>query len=325
MTSFMKIRQVAHYVPEQVVSNDDLSKIMDTNDDWISSRTGIRRRHISRNQSTSQLAIEVGKQLLQKADLPAEELDFIIVATITPDSLMPSTAALVQAALGASRAFAYDLTAACSGFVFALSQAEKLLSAGCYKKGMVIGAETLSKTLDWTDRSTAVLFGDGAGGVLVEASNQEGLWAETLVTDGTRGSYLTAGIKELSSPFSERADDQPYLQMDGRAVFDFTIRDVTKTIAKVIDDSHMTVEDIDYFLLHQANIRILDKMAKKLGVAREKFLANMMEYGNTSAASIPILLSECVAEGKLTLGQGQTILMCGFGGGLTIGALILTL
>ena len=164
--AFAKISQVAHYVPEQVVTNQDLAQIMDTSDEWISSRTGIKQRHISKTESTSDLATEVAKSLLANGSLTADQIDFIIVATITPDSMMPSTAARVQANIGAHRAFAFDLTAACSGFVFALSTAEKFLSSGQFKKGIVIGAETLSKTVDWSDRSTAVLFGDGAGGVL---------------------------------------------------------------------------------------------------------------------------------------------------------------
>lgn len=325
MTSFAKISQVAHYVPEQVISNDDLAQIMDTSDEWISSRTGIRRRHISQNEETSDLAIRVAQSLLDKSGVPADEIDFIIVATITPDATMPSTAAKVQAAIQASRAFAYDLTAACSGFVFALSTAEKLISSGAYQKGIVIGAETLSKTVDWSDRSTAVLFGDGAGGVLLEASDTAHFLAEEHHTDGARGQALTAGSTGLRSPFSETGLSDPFMKMDGRAVFDFAIRDVTKTIADVIAESQLSPEEIDAYLLHQANIRILDKMARKLKVDPSKFPANMMEYGNTSAASIPILLSECVDQGKIRLGSGQRILMSGFGGGLTWGALVVTL
>ena len=187
---FAKISQVAHYAPDQVISNDDLAEIMDTSDEWISSRTGILRRHISRAEMTSDLATEVAKRLLEKSKLSAEDLDFIIVATITPDSLMPSTAARVQANIGASRAFAFDLTAACSGFVFALSTAEKYISSGVYQRGIVIGSETLSKVLDWSDRSTSVLFGDGAGGVLLEVSDQKTFLAENLYTDGSRGNSL---------------------------------------------------------------------------------------------------------------------------------------
>lgn len=321
--AFAKISQAAYYVPSQVVTNDDLSKIMDTSDEWIASRTGIKERRISQTEDTGDLASRVAEQLLQKAALKAEEIDFIIVATITPDSMMPSTAARVQAAIGAVNAFAFDLTAACSGFIFALSVAEKLIKSGQYRKGLVIGAEVLSKTIDWTDRATAVLFGDGAGGVLLEADSSEHFLAESIHSDGRRGESLTSGNHAISSPFSQESEeDKGFLKMDGRAIFDFAIRDVSKSISALIEQSGFLADDIDCFLLHQANIRILDKMAKKINVDREKFPANMMSYGNTSAASIPILLAECVENGTITFDGSQTVLLSGFGGGLTWGSLI---
>ena len=238
---------------------------------------------------------------------------------------MPSTAARVQAKIGASRAFVFDLTAACSGFVFALATAEKFIRSGQYKRGIVIGSETLSKVIDWEDRTTAVLFGDGAGGVLLEASEQQTFLAESLFSDGSRGEVLQSSSVGLSSPYSDKEEDKKYLSMDGRAVFDFAIRDVAKSIKNVLAAAPVPVEEIDYFLLHQANDRILDKMAKKIGVDREKLPANMMEYGNTSAASIPILLSECVDQGLIKLDGSQTILLSGFGGGLTWGSLLVTI
>lgn len=325
MRTFAKISQVAHYVPEQLVSNDDLAQIMDTSDDWIASRTGIRQRRIVVDENTSDLASQVAQSLLDKSGVAADEIDFIIVATITPDSAMPSTAARVQAAIGAKKAFAYDLVAACSGFVFALSTADKLISSGIYQKGIVIGAEVLSKTVDWSDRSTSVLFGDGAGGVLLEANSEQHFLAEINRTDGSRGLGLTSGQTGLYSPFSKKEGNQPYLQMDGRAIFEFAVRDVTKTIAELLDSQSLTDDEVDYFLLHQANSRILDKMARKLGIGIEKFPANMMHYGNTSAASIPILLSECVEAGSLRLDGSQTVVLAGFGGGLTWGTLLLKL
>ena len=323
--AFAKISHVAHYVPEQVVTNQDLAQIMDTSDEWISSRTGIKQRHISKTESTSDLATEVAKSLLAKANIKAEQIDFIIVATITPDSMMPSTAARVQANIGANRAFAFDLTAACSGFIFALSTAEKFLTSGQFKKGIVIGAETLSKALDWSDRSTAVLFGDGAGGVLLETSDNRHFLAESIHSDGARSECLTYGQTPLTSPFSNQEAVPAFLKMDGRAVFDFAIRDVARSIKQTIDEGPVGASDLDYLLLHQANIRILDKMAKKIGVDRDKLPANMMEYGNTSAASIPILLSEYVDQGLIRVDGSQTILLSGFGGGLTWGTLILTI
>lgn len=316
--AFAKISQVAHYVPQKVVTNDDLAEIMDTSDEWISSRTGIQRRHISTGQQTSDLAIAVAEELLVKSGYKAEELDFILLATITPDSTMPSTAARVQAAIGAVNAFAFDLAAACSGFVFALATAEKFIQSGTYQKGLVIGAEVFSKVLDWTDRRTAVLFGDGAGGILLERAEEQHFLAERLYTDGTKGG-LESGMTGLSNPFYQGAAVNPYLQMDGRAIFDFTVKTVSKSIRTLVDETG----EPDYVLLHQANLRLLEMMAPKIGLSREKFLANMQQYGNTSAASIPILLSENVAKGLIRMDGSQRILLSGFGGGLTWGNLLI--
>lgn len=325
MRTHAKISRVAHYLPEKIVTNDDLAQRMETSDEWVRSRTGIGQRHVVTDQTTSDLATAVAQDLLEKAQIGAEEIDFIILATMTPDSVMPSTAALVQAKIGATKAFAYDLVAACSGFVYALSTAEKLIASGRYQKGMVIGAETLSRVVDWSDRSTAVLFGDGAGGVLLEACVQPSFLGEILRTDGSRGASLTAGIDQKCTPFSDATCSQPYIQMEGRAIFEFATRDVTGTIAELLSQQGLLADRIDFYLLHQANSRILDKMARKLGVASEKFPANMDKYGNTSAASIPILLSECVEAGTLRLDSGQTVVLAGFGGGLTWGTLLLKL
>ena len=324
--TFAKITQAAHYVPENVVSNDDLSKIMDTNDEWIYSRTGIKNRHISTGENTSDLATKVAKQLIENSGVDPELIDFIIVATVTPDSMMPSTAARVQAQVGATNAFAYDLTAACSGFVFALSTADKLISSGAYQRGIVIGAEVFSKVIDWSDRSTAVLFGDGAAGVLLDNSGSQPLIiAEKMQTDGKRGGSLLSSYADIQTPFASVSYEGSNLSMEGRAIFDFAVRDVPKNIQATLEKSDLADEEIDYYLLHQANSRILDKMAKKLGVTRNKFLQNMQEYGNTSAASIPILLSESVKNGIFSL-DGQTkVVLTGFGGGLTWGTAIINL
>lgn len=323
--AFAKISQVAHYVPDNIVTNDDLAKIMETSDEWISSRTGIRKRRLSLDESTSDLAENVARQLLEKSGVSAEEIDFIIIATMTPDTMMPSTAAIVQGRIGATKAFAFDLTAACSGFTFALAMSEKLISSGSYQKGLVIGAEVISKVLDWSDRTTAVLFGDGAGGVLLEKSNKQYFLAESLNTDGTRGDSLQLGCSKSNFRFSDESKESYYLKMDGRRVFDFAVREVPKSIQELLRTSEISAENIDYFLFHQANSRILDKMAKKIGVSREKIPENLMSYGNTSAASIPILLSECVAKELIRLDGSQTVLLSGFGGGLTWGNLIVTM
>ncbi len=322
--SFGKIMAVAHYAPEQVVTNEDLTKVMDTSDEWIKSRTGIEQRHISSNENTSDLATKVGQQLLAQSKLKPEAIDFIIVATISPDASMPSTASLVQTKLGAVNAFAFDLTAACSGFIYALSVADKLMTSGVYKNGIVIGAEVLSKVVDWSDRATSVLFGDGAGGVLLQSSTQGPmLLSESLKSDGSRSQSLTSNLTQPNSPFSKATQPNDlFLKMDGRAIFDFAVRDVPKNILETLEKAELNPETVDYFLLHQANSRILDKMARKIKADRSKFLQNMQEYGNTSAASIPILLSEAVASGTIKLDGTQKIVLTGFGGGLTWGTLV---
>jgi len=257
---------------------------------------------------------------LQDAQLSAESLDFILVATITPDFNTPAVACQVQGAIGAVNAFAFDISAACAGFVYALSMAEKLIRTGA-KKGLVIGGEVLSKVLDWNDRSTAVLFGDGAGGLLLEASSEQHLLKESLKADGTRGMSLTSGFRTNENPFSQNAPAySACMQMIGREIFDFATRDVVASINDLTQD-----EAIDYFLLHQANSRILDKVARKLKQPREKFLQNMQDYGNTSAASIPLLLDEEIKRGTLSLGSGQKVVFSGFGGGLTWGTMLATL
>ncbi|MFB8589848.1 beta-ketoacyl-ACP synthase III [Enterococcus casseliflavus] len=320
MNMFGKITATASYVPEKIVTNDDLSNLMDTSDEWIHSRTGIKRRRVAVGENTSDLCIRVAQTLLQDAQLSAESLDFILVATITPDFNTPAVACQVQGAIGAVNAFAFDISAACAGFVYALSMAEKLIRTGA-KKGLVIGGEVLSKVLDWNDRSTAVLFGDGAGGLLLEASSEQHLLKESLKADGTRGMSLTSGFRTNENPFSQNAPAySACMQMIGREIFDFATRDVVASINDLTQE-----EAIDYFLLHQANSRILDKVARKLKQPREKFLQNMQDYGNTSAASIPLLLDEEIKRGTLSLGSGQKVVFSGFGGGLTWGTMLATL
>ncbi|MDN6664457.1 MAG: ketoacyl-ACP synthase III [Tetragenococcus koreensis] len=314
MNSFGQITQTASFVPEKVVTNDQLAQIMDTSDEWIQSRTGIKKRHIATTQNTSDLCIKVAETLLKKSEYAAADLDFIIVATMSPDYNSPSVACLVQGAIGANHAMCFDLSAACSGFVYALSMGDKMIRTGS-KKGLIIGGEVISKVLDWTDRTTAVLFGDGAGGVLLEAAEKEHITAENLQADGTRAMSLTSGFTVVNNPYTEDGTKQsPYLSMEGREIFDFAVRDVVQQIKKVMDEQN---KEIDYFLLHQANARILDKIAKKVNVSRAKFLQNMDSYGNTSAASIPILLDEAVASKKIVLGNQQNVILSGFGGGLT--------
>ncbi|MEG0293339.1 beta-ketoacyl-ACP synthase III [Enterococcus sp.] len=323
MMKFGKITATASYLPEQIITNDQLAEVMDTSDEWIYSRTGIKERRIATTENTSDLCIQVANKLLEKSQVTAQELDFVLVATMSPDYNSPSVACLVQGAIGATNAFAFDISAACAGFVYALSMGEKLIRTGS-KKGLIIGGEVISKVLDWEDRTTAVLFGDGAGGVLLEASEHQHLLKESLHADGTRGLSLTSGFANVqNNPFTKEVTKKTAcLQMNGRDIFDFATRDVAKSLATLIEGEE---ETIDYYLLHQANSRILDKIARKLKVERHKFLQNMDKYGNTSAATIPILLDESVEAGTIVLGNNQKVVLSGFGGGLTWGSVLITL
>lgn len=320
----LKIVTSARQIPRRVVTNDDLSRLMETDDEWIYSRTGIRQRHVVTHENTSDLAISVAQQLLDKSGYSAQDLDFIIVSTMSPDATSPNTAALVQAGIGADRAFAFDLSAACSGLVYGLSTASALLTAR-YTRGMVIGAEVLSKLVDWSDRTTAVLFGDGAAGVLVEKTTENiGLLAEDLRAFGDKGQHLVAGQFANGNAFSgEITPGDPYFHQDGREVYGFATREVPAALERVLQKAHLTADDIDVYLLHQANGRIIQAIANKFGQPADKFPTNMAEYGNTSAASIGILFDELRQQGVIH--AGQTIALAGFGGGLTVGAAIYTI
>lgn len=320
----LQIFQTAHYVPKKVLTNEDLSKMMDTSDEWIYSRTGIKTRHIVETENTSELCINVARQLLDKAKISPEQIGFILVATMTPDYQSPSVACQVQGAIDAYQAFAFDLTAACAGFVYALHTAKGLLhDLPVGQVGMIIGGETLSKVVNWQDRTTSVLFGDAAAGVLVRSSDELGIIKSRCYADGHYAQSLTSGFIANQSPFSlsqEIISDK--LTMNGRDIFDFTTRTVANSLDEFLGDEK---ENIDYFLLHQANVRILDIMAKKLKVDRAKFLQNMEYYGNTSAASIPLLLSESVEKGTIKIGSKQKLVFSGFGGGLSYGHILTTI
>lgn len=312
------------YVPEEIVTNVDLSKIVDTSDEWISTRTGVSQRRVSKDENTSELCIKAGKNILEKTGTNPEDIDIIIVATITPDYATPSTACLVQAGLKAKNAFCFDLSAACSGFVYALSVADKFIKCGTYKKALVFGAETLSKITDWEDRRTCVLFGDGAGCALVERSDKNGFICEDIHSNGELGLSLTAGQQQPNSFLKHpEVADKKYLEMDGRAIFSFSTRQVPVSVRAVVDNSGIDWEEIKYVVPHQANSRIVDVMAKKLGLPIEKFYMNMSDFGNTSAGSIPIALAEMSEKGLI--GEGDKIILTGFGGGLTWGSLLIEL
>ena len=320
---YSKISALAHYTPENVVTNDDLSKIVDTSDEWISSRTGIKSRHISSGENTSDVCSKIAEKLLEKSGVQPEDIDMIIVATISPDYACPSVACMVQSRIGADNAFCYDLSAACSGFVFAMSTADKFIKSGLYKTIMVIGAETMSKLIDWTDRSSCVLFGDGGGGAIVTASDSEcGILSEELGSMGKDGMCLKVNERQVKNTVcTPGRDDDKYFVMDGKQVFNFSTRVVPVSMLKLLEKNNLTLDDIKYIVPHQANSRIIDIIARKLKCPIEKFYVNIDRYGNTSAGSVAIALSEMDQKGMLE--AGDKVIVTGFGGGLTWGSLLI--
>lgn len=321
MSSF-SIIATARAVPEKIVTNDDLSKIMDTSDEWISRRTGIKERRIATRETTTSLCTQVAQQLLQKAHVSAADLDFIIVGTMSSDYQTPATASAVQGKIGAQRAIAFDVNAACSGFVYGSYILNSLLATRSNAMGIIIGGEQLSKLINWQDRTTAVLFGDGAGGALVSNQGNGKILASNLQNFGEKGDCLLAGHLTSDSQFGQAEDTtDKYFHMEGRQVFNFATKNVPLSIQKATDDAGIQLSDIKYFVLHQANARIIQRVAHKMGLSIDKFPININRYGNTAAASEPILLSEMVENGLIS--RGDIIALSGFGGGLTTGTIIL--
>ena len=316
-----RIAALGVYVPERVLTNDELSQFLDTSDEWISTRTGIRERHIARiDQATSDLAVEAAKQALERAAVDAGELDLVIVTTITPDMVFPATASIVAHRLGATRAGAFDLEAGCTGFVYGLAVATGFVAAGIYRNVLVIGSEVLSRSLDWEDRTTSVLFGDGAGAVLVSPTENGSIFSFDLGNDGSGAEYLgmPAGGSRLPASHHTVRDRQHYMKMTGSEVYKFAIRAVADSCEKVLSDAGLTPQDVNLFVPHQANMRIIEAASKRLGFKPEQVFANLERYGNTSCASIPICLEEAWASGRLQ--KGDLLLMTGFGAGLTWGS-----
>ncbi len=308
-------------LPANVVTNDDLSQIMDTSDEWISSRTGIRKRHLAKDETTASMSIEAARRAMENAGVTAEEIDLIIVGTVSADYITPACSCEVQAAIGAERAVAFDINAACSGFMFALHIANAYLQCGTYQTALIIGAETLSKIMDWSDRSTCVLFGDGAGAAVVRADEKAGFLAFDLGSDGVKGRVLSGVNRTNNNPLIQTPKELQYIHMDGQEVYKFAVTMVPASLHKVIEEAGIGVEDIDYFALHQANIRIIQSVAKRLKVAEDKFPISLDHCGNISAASVPILLDEMNQRGLLK--PGMKIALSGFGGGLTWASAVL--
>ena len=319
------ITATAHYVPEKVLTNHDLEKMIDTSDEWIQSRTGIAQRYIvGENEATSDLCTQIAKQLLEKRELSPDDIQVIIICTCTPDYFAPSTAALVQNNIGASNAWGFDLSGACTGFLYGLETGAKFIESGQYKRIMVIGVDTMSSILDYTDRNICVLFGDGGGGAILEPTvSEKGIIDSILRIDGSGGDYLImpgGGSRQPATVESVKAR-QHFLKQDGKMVYKFAVKGMADVSKDIITRNNLTGEDISLFIPHQANKRIIDATAARCGFTEDKVLINIGRYGNTTAGTIPLGLSEAVDERLLN--DGDMLLLAAFGAGFTWGSMLI--
>jgi len=319
------ITGLGSYVPEKILTNSDLEKIVDTSDEWIVDRTGIRERRIAApEQATSDLAYEAAKQALDDAGIAPEELDLIIVATATPDMFFPSVACIIQDKLNATKAAAFDLSAGCSGFAYGLVVGSQFVKSGLYNKVLIVGAEALSKILDWNDRNTCILFGDGAGAAVLEpVASGYGILGVELGADGGGGQFLNipAGGSRIPTTTETIQDRMHYIHMHGNEVFKFAIKVMGEAAVKALENAGLTSQDVDCLIPHQANIRIIQSAAKRLKLPMDKVVVNVDKYGNTSAASIPIALKEAVDSGRVK--KDDVVVLVGFGAGLTWASCVL--
>jgi 3-oxoacyl-[acyl-carrier-protein] synthase-3 len=317
------IKGCGSFAPAKILTNDDLAEMVDTSDDWITGRTGIKIRHVtSDNESTAFLATEAAKKALADANIDGGDLDLIIVATITPEMVFPSTACFVQSALQAKKAWAFDLAAACSGFIYGIAIAQQFLETGRYKNALVIGAETLTKITDWTDRASCVLFGDGAGAVVLERckDGRKGVLYSTMSADGDGWHTLNCQAYGSRHPAYKQLDDPKkiYMEIKGREVYQQAVRRIVETVTNSLDQCNLTTDDVKMVISHQMNARIIESAAKRLKLPDEKVYINIDEYGNTSSASVPIAFDECVKKGRIK--RGDIVVFVAFGAGLTWGA-----
>ena len=319
------ITTTAQYLPERSLSNQELEKMVDTTNEWILSRTGIENRHIVKEgEATSDMGTQIAKRLLEKSGKSPEEIDLILVATSTPDFPVVSTAALIQDKIGAINAWGYDIVAACTGFVYAMETGSKLVESGQYKCVIVIGSDTMSSIIDYTDRNTCVIFGDGGGGVILEPTeNENGILDAILHTDGSGHKYLTVPAGGSLNPASQKTIDNKmhYVYQDGKTVFKFAVKNMADVSKQILDKNKLIGSDIKLFIPHQANKRIIDAAAKRCGIKDEQVLVNINKYGNTTAGTIPIALNEAVESGRLV--EGDLLLLAAFGGGFTWGSMLI--
>ena len=319
------ITATAKYLPQKILSNQELEKMVDTSNEWILSRTGIENRHIvSDGEATSDMCSQIANQLLEKSGKSAEDIDLILVATSTPDFLVVSTAALVQDKIGAKNAWGYDIVAACTGFVYAMETGAKFIESGSYNNVIVIGADTMSSIIDYTDRNTCVIFGDGGGGVLLEPTQEEtGIIDSILHIDGSGHKYLTVPAGGSANPASKETLDNKmhYVYQDGKTVYKFAVKNMANVSKKILDNNNLKGSDVKLFIPHQANRRIIDAAAKRSGLKDNQVLVNINKYGNTTAGTIPIALDEAVETGRLN--KNDLLLLAAFGGGFTWGSMLI--
>lgn len=320
-----KITATARYLPKRTLTNFDLEKMVDTTDEWIRSRTGIENRHIvAEGEATSDMGTQIAKQLLARSEKSAEEIDLILVATSTPDFIVVSTAALVQDKIGAANAWGFDIVAACTGFVYAMEIGSKMVESGQYKNVIVIGADTMSSIIDYTDRNTCVIFGDGGGGVLLEPSeNEHGVLDSILYTDGSGSKYLTVPAGGSLHPASIDTIEKRmhYVYQDGKTVYKFAVKNMAKVSKQILDKNGLKGEDIKLFIPHQANKRIIDATAERCGLHNDQVFVNINRYGNTTAGTIPLAIDEAVEMNLLA--EGDLLLLAAFGGGFTWGSMLI--
>ena len=317
---YSRIVGTGSYLPSRIVDNEEFARRLDTSDAWIRERTGIARRHIAdEKQASSDLALEASKRALDSAGVKASEIDLIVVATSTPDYIFPSTACLLQAKLGIKGCAAFDVQAVCTGFIYGLATADSFIRTGMNKKALVAGAEVFSRILDWNDRGTCVLFGDGAGAVVLSADSKPGIHASRLHADGSQVGMLSVP----GNVSNGKVIGSPFLQMNGQGVFKFAVKVLEESARETLAAAGMTLQDVDWLIPHQANVRILEATARKLGLPREKLVVTVDHHGNTSAASVPLALDEYVRAGKIR--PGHRLLLQGVGGGFTWGSSMVTL
>jgi 3-oxoacyl-[acyl-carrier-protein] synthase III len=318
------ITGVAGYVPEDILSNADLEKMVDTSDEWITTRTGIKERRILRTpgKATSDMAVEVVKQLLEKTNTKPEEIEMLICATVTPDTIFPDTANTILNKAGAKNAFGYDINAACSGFLYALTTGAKFIESGMYKKVIIIGADKMSSIVDYTDRTTCIIFGDGAGGVLLEPTNEDtGVIDSVLRSDGAGREFLHMKAGGSLKPANEEtiAQKEHFVYQDGKPVFKAAVTGMVNTVKQVLERNEMKVEQIDWLVPHQANMRIINSVGDMLEIPKEKVMINIENYGNTTAGTLPL----CLRDYETKMKKGDNIMLTAFGGGFTWGSTLL--